>query len=111
MTSLLDTLEWHDLPVTALSITEQGISLTVTPFDEATQAYVSTVLRIEDAATISLSLAGSLSGRDLAALEVSSLSYASTAGDRISGQIGLLPGGAGFWEISFTGAKWSLSST
>ena len=104
----LDSIEWHDLPVTSLSITESGISLVVTPYVEVSGSYVSRTLRITDADTLQLDIAGSLTPKDLDALEISSLNYTLSSLGRISGTIGFLPGHAGFWAVSFANAAWSL---
>ena len=106
--SSLDSIEWHDLPVTSLSIAEMGFSLVVTPYVEDSGSYVPRTLSISDAQTLQLDITGSLTREDLDSLEISSLSYTLDSVGRISGTIGLLPGHAGFWSISFANAAWSL---
>ena len=105
----LSSIEWHDLPASEIRITETGISLTVTPYNEATDSYDCRVLRITDAESISLKVAGSLSRKDLSSLEVSTFTYSVEPSERITGTLGLLPGQAGFWELSFTSARWELA--
>jgi hypothetical protein len=109
--SSLDAIEWHDLPVTSLSVTESGFSLVFTPYEEDAGSYVSRTFSIADAETIQLDITGTLTPKDLSDLEISSLSYDLDESGRISGKIGLLPGHAGFWSISFANAAWSLSET
>jgi hypothetical protein len=104
----LDSFEWHDLPVTSLSVTESGFTLVVTPYLDDLGAYISRALVISDAETIQLDITGLLTRKDLDNLEVSSLSYTLDSVGHISGTLGLLPGHAGFWSISFAKAMWSL---
>ena len=87
---------------------ESGFSLVVTPYVEDSASYISRTLSISDAETLQLDITGSLSPEDLDGLEISSLTYTLSSVGRISGTIGLLPGRAGFWSISFANAAWSL---
>ena len=105
----LDSIEWHDLPVDAISITESGLSLIVTPYDDVTNSYSSRTLRITEAESLELTINGSLSPKDLGELEVFSFDYESSSPGRISGTFGILPGNAGFWKLSFRNAAWSLA--
>jgi hypothetical protein len=105
----LSFIDWHDLPVSEIRISESGISLFVTPYNEASGAYEFRVLRISDAETLSINVTGSLHANDLSNLEVHSFDYAVAPSGRITGTLGLLPGQAGFWELSFTNAKWELA--
>ena len=104
----LHSIEWHDLPVSALSITEHGISLVVTPWVEATGSYVSCTLSISGGDAFELDMAGPLSPKDLTSLEVSSFDYSIDPNGRLNGVIGILPGAAGYWTISFANAAWTL---
>lgn len=106
--SSLESIEWHDLPVTSLAVTESGFSLVVTPYVEDSRSYVARALSISDADTVQLDITGSLRREDLGGLEISSFSYTLDSVGRISGTIRLLPGHAGFWSISFANATWSL---
>ncbi|WP_395790963.1 hypothetical protein [Aquimonas sp.] len=105
----LSSIEWHDLPVSEIRVGEGGVSLTVTPYNEANDSYDMQVLRITDAETINIRISGSLSPKDLSSLEVSAFTYSIELSGRISGTIGLLPGQAGFWELSFTKARCELA--
>ena len=106
----LNSLDWHDLPVESITITETGLSLCVTPYNEATGDYDSRILRISDVESLQLKVTGKLSAKDLRAVEVATFQYALEPAGRLSGTIELLPGDAGYWEISFTMAAWSLDN-
>ena len=108
--ALLDSIEWHDRPVAALSVTGSGVELLVTPWVEAAGAYARYALRITEAEKLGVNLTGALSAQDLNALEVSTLDYALSSTGRISGTIGILPGEAGYWTISFRNAIWSFEA-
>ena len=106
---LLNSIEWHDLPVSQLCITDAGVSLVVTPYNEATASYDGRVLRITNAESLSINVTGVLSPKDFGSLEVSTFTYSVGTSGRITGTVGLLPGNAGFWELSFTNALWELA--
>lgn len=106
---LLASIEWHDLPASAICITETGISLVVTPYNETVGAYESRVLRITDAQSITFKMVGALSAHDLGSMEVSTFTYSVAHSGRITGVLGLLPGQAGFWELSFNDALWEIT--
>lgn len=105
----LASIEWHDLPVSGIRITETGISLVVTPYNETVGAYESRVLHITDAQAITFKVIGALSVNDLGSMEVSTFTYSVAPSGRITGVIGLLPGQAGFWELSFIDALWEIT--
>jgi hypothetical protein len=106
----LETIEWHDLPVRKVSISESGIELVVTPYIDELEIYGSCCLRIFDAEVLSVDLGGTLSSEDLEALEVSSFNYSFAPSGRITGTISILPGSAGIWTVSFTNALWKLEN-
>jgi hypothetical protein len=106
----LDSIEWHDLPVASLSVTDRGIELVVTPWIEATDDYSRYALHISGADRVELNLEGALSARDFENLEISGLDYALSPTGRISGSIGILPGAAGHWTIAFENAAWTLEA-
>ncbi len=108
--SQLDSVDWHDLPVSELAITESGLSVTITPYIESSRTYGLQVFRITQAESISLQITGALSVSDLGANEVSSFSYAVAANGRLTGTIDFLPGQAGYWRISFSNAIWELAN-
>lgn len=105
----LSSIEWHDLPVSEIRITEKGVSLFVTPYNEVSDSYGSLVLRISDAEMLNITLLGVLSAQDLSALEVSAFDYSVEPSGRITGTLRSLPGQAGLWEVSFAGARWELA--
>ena len=109
-TAMLTSIEWHDLPVATLAITECGIELVVTPWIESAGSYARYALRITDPENLHIDVNGALSAKDFGDLEVSKFDYTISRTERVSGTIGILPGGAGSWTISFVNAVWSLES-
>jgi hypothetical protein len=105
----LASIEWHDLPASEIRITEAGVSLVVTPYNQAADFYEPRVLRITDAQTISLRLVGDVSVSDLRSMEVSTFTYSIAPSGRITGTLGLAPGQAGYWELSFSDADWEFA--
>ena len=104
----LDSLDWHDLPVSSLELNERGFSLVVTPYNEVKGNYDSRTLHITGPDSFQFKFAGVLSAKDLGSIEVSTFQYAARSSGSIDGTIGFLPGQAGYWEVSFTNAAWSL---
>ena len=104
----LSSIEWHDLPVLSIRIGEAGLSLVVAPYNDATTSYDQRVLSLTEADSVSLKIEGTLTAKDLSSLEVASFDYSMQA-ERITGKLGLLPGKAGFWELSFVNARWDLA--
>ena len=104
--ALLTSIEWHDLPVATLSITERGIELVVTPWMESAGAYARYALRITDPENLQLNVNGAFSAKDFGGLEVSKFGYTFSPTELMSGTIGILPGDAGYWTISFVNALW-----
>lgn len=107
----LELFEWHDLPVSELCITDDGVSLVVADYNDTMAVYETYVLRIIEPETIALDVTGVLSARDLWDIEVSDFTYSVTPAGHISGTLGLLPGRAGYWKISFTNARWELTQS
>ena len=108
--ALLTSIDWHDLQVATLAITERGVELVVTPWIESAGAYARYVLRITDPENLHLEVNGALSAKDFEDLEVSKFDYTVSQTERVSGTIGILPGKAGFWTISFVNAVFSFES-
>ncbi len=108
--ALLTSIEWHDLPVAKLAITERGIELVVTPWIECDGAYARYTLRIDKPESLQLNLNGALSAEDFGDLEISKFDYSGSQTERLSGEIGIFPGEAGFWTISFVNATWSFET-
>lgn len=106
--ALLSSIEWHDLPVSAIRIEESSLSLVVTPYNALADAYDTRILRITDAEHFGIRMTGTLGTEDLQSMEVSTFDYSVGLSGRITGTLGLLPGQAGFWELSFTNARWEL---
>lgn len=107
---LLNSIAWYDLPLANLSVSELGVELVVTPWIESVDAYARYALRIREAESLELDVTGELSSRDFRDLEVSKFEYTIDSAGRISGTIGILPGGAGYWGISFANAMWSFEA-
>lgn len=108
--ALLTSIEWHDLPVATLSITERGIELVVTPWNKSTDYYDRYALQITDPEKLQLNVDGALSTKDFGDLEVSKFGYTFSPAERMSGTIGILAGNAGYWTISFVSAVWSFET-
>ena len=53
-------------------------------------------------------MTGTLGTEDFRSMEVSTFDYSVGPSGRITGTLGLLPGEAGHWELSFTDARWEL---
>jgi len=104
---IINDIEWHDLPVDSISINETCVCIIVTPYDESTKLYKRLELKLSDFTSMSVSLGDKFSSFALRDLEVSSFNY-TQEGDRITGEIGILPGNEGFWTIKFEQAKCDL---
>lgn len=105
----LDAIEWRGLLVSAFYIGDHGLALTVAPvFDSHGSAGIAT-LQLSEADSMSVQLSGAMTPSDLGAIEIGWLAYKPSGPDQISGTIGLMPGDAGFWQVSFTNALWELS--
>ncbi|HEX8916827.1 MAG TPA: hypothetical protein VF796_31040 [Humisphaera sp.] len=104
----LNKFRWHDLPVSRLCISESGIDLEVTPYNEAATAYERFRLTLRDASFVRLDVRGDLSPRDLSDLEVSRFDFRAGDDRRLCGTIGVRPGSSGFWTIAFESAAWEL---
>lgn len=108
MNSSLESFEWHDLPIESFSFSQTGISLVVTPYNEVSGSYDCYHFKIEDATSLKLDIQGDLSSKGLSALEISSFDRVILADGRLDGSIGILPGNAGYWSVTFRNAAWSL---
>ena len=104
----LDKIEWHDLVVSRLCISESGIELVVNPYNETAATYDRFRLTLRGASSMRLDVQGELSLRDWSDLEVSRFDYRAGNDRRLSGTLGILPGSAGFWTIAFESAQWEL---
>lgn len=85
----LNSIEWHDLPVKKLSITERGIEVQVMPFNENTQEYDSSTLLLGCGKTLKFDfdIQGANSIKDLDSLEVHSFDYVEAADSSIAGKL------------------------
>lgn len=106
--TLLQCIDWHDLPVYALHIGNDGIDLTFAQYDAATGSYTTRRLSLHAPRQVRLDITGDASRHDLANLEISTFQYAAAGDGRLSGQLGLLPGRAGYWTLTFEAAEWRL---
>lgn len=100
----LSSIDWHDLPVSEVRISETGLSLVIEPYNKASASYGTRILRITDARTIELKIVGSLTKKDASSMEIASFSHSLLPSGRITGTLGLLPGEAGYWEVTFVDA-------
>lgn len=104
----LRIFEWHDLPVAALTFAEDGIRLVVTPFCEDTQDYEIYELLLTEASKLKISIEGEMDFTVLKGLEVTDFDF-TIREERLSGELGVLPGNAGYWKIGFSDAIWQLN--
>jgi len=105
--SSLNLFEWHDLPLESISIKNDSIVLSVSPFNEQTQEYDNYKLKLLSFSSLELSIESVLDFNVLCNMEISSFNH-TLAGTLLSGTIGILPANSGFWTISFKDAQWSL---
>ena len=104
---IISDIEWHDLPVEAISINETSVCIVVTPYDEVTKLYRRYELKLSDFTSMSVSFGDKFTSFALKNLEIAHFKY-TNEDDRITGEIGILPGSEGFWIIDFEQAKWDL---
>lgn len=100
--------EWHDLPVDRISVMKKGVILDVTPFDDDADRYEPATLSLFDAEGIEFGIQGKLSPQDLGRLEITDFDVEESAPERITGKLGILYGGTGYWTIRVTNALWQL---
>jgi hypothetical protein len=106
----LEVVSWHDLPVKSITIAESGVELVVMPFVEAEKKYAELQLSLIHIEGLQIDMSGQLSSADLANLEVATFQFSDLGSGYISGQIGFLPGAAGYWRIIFAKAKWQIGA-
>lgn len=104
---LLNEIEWHDLPISELSIGTDVIRLVVTPYDDENDCYKAFTLTLSEFSNIDLKIAGKHNPKSLLGLEITSFNYKVSEG-KVSGEIGIIPGESGYWSIKVEDAKWSL---
>jgi hypothetical protein len=100
--------EWHDLPVGRISITEKGVILDALPYNDAAARYDHATLSLVSADLISFDIQGGLSLKDIGDLQIMDLDVVESAPGRITGTLGILCGGAGYWTIQVTNARWEV---
>jgi hypothetical protein len=100
--------EWHDLPVDRISIVERGVTIDVRPFDDDADRYEHATLSLLDATAIAFDVQGELALKDLARIEITDFDVEESAPGRITGLLGILYGGTGYWTIRITNALWQL---
>ena len=110
MTHPLDNLwfEWHDLPVERVTIIERGVTVDVRPFDDDADRYEQATLSLLDADAIEFDVQGKLSPKELRSLEITDFDVVESAPGRVTGSLGILFGGTGYWTIRVTNALWQL---
>ena len=106
----IQEIEWHDLPLSALRISEHSVDLLVTPFDDAQHAYSEVLLTLSDADEIVLEISGVMTSHDFEGMDVTAFDWSLEKDGRISGTIGILPANRGYWTISFKRAVWHLQT-
>lgn len=100
--------EWHDLVVDRITITERGVAIDVRPFNDDTNGYEKVTLSLLDADAIEFDIQGRLSLEDLVDLDFEDFDVEESAPGRITGLLGILYGGTGYWTIRVTNARWQL---
>jgi hypothetical protein len=100
--------EWHDLPVGRISITEKGVILDALPYNDAAARYDHATRSLVEADLISFDIQGGLSLKDLGDLQIMDLDVVESAPGRITGTLGILCGGAGYWTIQVTNVVWEV---
>jgi len=104
----LNSIEWRGLTVSTFSVSQDGLSLTVDkcPDDQCSCGVV--VLHLLRAESMHIQINGSMRPQDFDSIAIEWLVFRTSETGRISGTIALMPGGAGFWQVSFTNALWEL---
>ena len=110
-TKLLKQIIWHDLPLTALRLTESTLDLSLSPFSESLQAYEEASLSLSGYETLVLNVQGELTPIDQRNLEIYRFDYEIHDDGTLSGKLSILPGEGGYWSISFQRAMWELHMT
>ncbi|MFP4344801.1 MAG: hypothetical protein ACLFU8_08920 [Anaerolineales bacterium] len=108
---LLERFVWHDLPLTALRLTESTCELWVSPFSESLQAYEEAHLSLSGYESLNLDVQGELTPIDQRNLEIYRFDYELHEEGTLSGKLSILPGEGGYWSISFQRAVWELHMT
>jgi len=105
----LSEIEWHDLPISELSIGHDAIRLVVTPYDDENDCYKEFIFTVSQFSHIELNIAGKHNLKSLLGLEITSFDYIVCEG-KVSGEIGIIPGETGYWSIKVEDAKWTFKS-
>jgi hypothetical protein len=100
--------EWHDLTVDRITITERGVTVHVRPFNDDADSYEQATLSLFDADAIEFDVQGKLSLKDFGSLEITDFDVSESSPGRITGSLGILFGGTGYWTIRITNALWQL---
>ena len=74
-THTLESILWHDIPVESVTISESGVQLAISQFQESTGEYLSLVLSLFQLEGLNLEMSGQLSNSDLSNLEVASFQF------------------------------------
>lgn len=106
----LRAFEWHDLPLTALTIGEDAISLLVEPWSNAEQRYHVYRLRLFSFHELRISIEGTLTLSDLSDMEITTFDYEWCEDGLLSGTLGILPSfNRGYWTLSFDRARYEFT--
>jgi hypothetical protein len=100
--------EWHDLPLDRIAITERGVTIDVRPFNDDADRYEQATLLLLDADAIDFDVRGKLSLKDLRDREIADFDVKESEPGRITGSLGILFSGTGYWTIRVTNALWQL---
>ncbi|OEG72766.1 hypothetical protein BEL05_10865 [Shewanella colwelliana] len=106
----LTDIVWHDLPLDGISIKTDSLDLMISPYNESTKQYDELIFKLYSFASMALSLDAQLDISNLKDMEISSFEYSQNK-NTLSGTIGILPGNAGFWSVSFKDAQWSIHAS
>jgi hypothetical protein len=106
----LRTIGWHDFPIESITLATDRVELHVTPFNEPENGFERFRLTLSSFDSLTVNIAGDLPVSTLANLEISTFQVTEHILGRLDGHIGILPGNAGFWTLSFRGANWTLES-
>ena len=110
MTHQLHSLsfEWHDLPIARIAIIERGVMIDVLPFNNDADRYDWATLSLVEADSIDFNIQGKLSLKELDDLEIADFDIAESAPGRVTGTLGMLYGGTGYWTIRVENAIWQV---
>lgn len=80
----------------------------VLPFNDEADRYDWATLSLVEADSIDLNIQGKLSLKELDDLEITDFDVAESAPGRVTGTLGILYGGTGYWTIHVANAIWQV---